>query len=843
MIPFVNNDPDSTNIALDRFDRVIEWLLISLLAFMPFAFGAVEGWSQEVVIALAAVIWLCFLLKQVFRKDTKPVWSWAYICVAVFTLIAVFQLIGLPTAVVQVISPNTAAIKKELLSDLPNANQTLSSMTLSFYPHATKHELRLILAIAAVFVVVVGVYRQPQQIKRLLAAIAVIGGTAAILALAQDLFGNGKIYWFVATGSDRAYSGPFIRNDHFGQFMNLSIGAALGLMMVRLHEAFAGKEVTPPFAAEYLSSPQAKAIWLLVAMVILGAVSVFVSLTRGGVISMLIAGAFTTLVLSSRKSLRGRGWIMVLTASGAMICVLYIGFDAVYARLATLRDLHEYHGRWQMVRDIGVACTKFPLLGSGLGTHQVVYPMFDRSTISAVASHAENEYAQAAEETGLIGLLTLVVFGIIVWRSYVRNVRTGFVPIGSAAYGLGFGLLAVMIHSLSDFGQHIPANAFLSSVFCALLVVLARTGQNPNYAVQILLRPWKSRSFTVIVLICTAGIWGCVLAGANNARIAEAHWKKALVAEHELTAKAWQGSDSEYANLLRYATATASYEPDNVKYRHWLNVYRWHFLSRTTDADAGTTTIPHQTIPLVRHIVSELNVARLLCPTYAPCYCVAGQLEKFVLDEPEGAERIELGYKLAPSDPTACFVAGLTDTLESRVDQSLEKLQRAIQLDGRLFDDVVSLYVNRVHRPDLALTVAAEDARGLTRVTDAIDAMQEYEQLADTIRARVIELLNTKCSQPDTPAGALVSLANICVTEKDYEAAIENYRRALSLDYGQVQWRLTLATLLAKTDRIAEAIDEAAICLRLRPQFGGAQKLIADLSAQPTAQEQVTKSH
>jgi len=86
-------------------------------------------------------------------------------------------------------------------------------------------------------------------------------------------------------------------------------------------------------------------------------------------------------------------------------------------------------------------------------------------------------------------------------------------------------------------------------------------------------------------------------------------------------------------------------------------------------------------------------------------------------------------------------------------------------------------------------------------------------------------------------------LADICARENDYEAAIENYRRALVLDYGQVQWRFTLATLLAKTDRITEAIHEAGICLRLRPQFSGAQKLVADLSVQPVTDERATQNH
>ena len=67
-----------------------------------------------------------------------------------FILIAVFQLVPLPAGRVRTLSPNTAVLKTELLSDLPNADQALESMTLSFYPNATRHDLRLVLAVAAV---------------------------------------------------------------------------------------------------------------------------------------------------------------------------------------------------------------------------------------------------------------------------------------------------------------------------------------------------------------------------------------------------------------------------------------------------------------------------------------------------------------------------------------------------------------------------------------------------------------------------------------------------------------------------------------------------------------------
>ena len=60
----------------------------------------------------------------------------------------------------------------EWLGDLPHAVEVRSHMTFSFYPHATRHGLRIVLAVAAVFAVVLNVYRRPEQIVRLLAVIA-----------------------------------------------------------------------------------------------------------------------------------------------------------------------------------------------------------------------------------------------------------------------------------------------------------------------------------------------------------------------------------------------------------------------------------------------------------------------------------------------------------------------------------------------------------------------------------------------------------------------------------------------------------------------------------------------
>jgi tetratricopeptide (TPR) repeat protein len=850
------------------FDTAIEWLLVGLLAFMPFAFGAVDPWSEQVVVTIAAAISTLFLLKLALCKENRIVRSWAYVPVGLFVLLAVIQITPLPSGLVGLLSPNTVEIRRDLLEDLPNAGKTLNWVTLSFYPNATRHDLRMLLAAACVFVVAANTHTTAGQIRRLLAAITLIGGAVATIALCQHLLGNGKIYWTIPSPTTRAISGPFVNHSHYGQFMNLSIGAAMGLLFCELHRAFCGRAITPTGVLAYLSSTKATSVWLAGAMIAVGAATVFLSLTRGGMLSMLIAAGVTTLALGRRRATHqstahsgqpmvtdrqagcdairaGRGWIMAIMVMGAFACVLYVGFEAVYDRLATLSNVHKLDGRWQILEDVFAAWTQFPLLGTGLGTHEVAFPMFDSSTIPALAAYAENEYAQIAEETGLVGLTLAAAFGILILRAYVRVLRNPLVlrsstpataknestPIDSAAYGLGFGLVAVMIHSLTDFGQHIPANMLLSAIFCGLLVGLSNTAKAE-------VQPTKSCSpvrclphLRSALPICSFGIWAWVLVTANDARIAEAHWKDAIVYEQQLSQSNWQGADEEYARLIGNAATAVARQTGNVQYRYWLNVYRWRAISR-----AGDTVPQPQTIVagFVERIVRDLEQARLLCPTYGPLYCLAGQLERCILGQSRGAKHIRMAFKLAPCDAQVCFAAAALDADLGRLEPSLEKFKRALRLDGTLFPDAADIWLYRLHRPETALELAADNIERLSYLSRVLGDDKQHQTLADNARRRMTQLLEQQCEQDNAPAWALASLGDIYRSRNNYQAAIEYYRRALAMDYGQVRLRLNMAELLTEMNRLGEAMEEAKVCLRLRPDFKAAERLLANLSARAT---------
>jgi O-antigen ligase len=822
---------------ITHLDRAIEMLLIALLVFMPLAFGVVQAWSEEIVIALAAALSICFLVRLRLAPDSSITWNWAYVPVAVFVFVVVVQLVPMPASIVRVLSPNTVARKTELLGDLANTRGYLSYVTISFYPFATRHDLRIVLAIVAVFVVVLNVYRQPERILRLLWIIAFVGAAVAFIALGQQIFGNAKIYWFVESPHGSAKGGPFVNHSHYAQFMNLSLGAILAVVFVRLHEAFHHRRATPSEVSEYFGSPDAKPIFLLLAAAALGVATVFASLSRGGMISTLTAATLTTLLLSSKRSLRGPAWIMVLLALAAFVSVLYIGFDAVYDRLGTLSSPGMAEGgRWQILKDIAVAWTRFPVWGTGLGTHSVVYPEFDRSTTPSLAAHAENEYAQAAEETGLLGVVALVFFGVLVWTHYARAIRSSRAPIHSAAYGLGFGLVAIMVHSLSDFGQHLPANAMLTVVSCALLINISQVGRAaPAEAGRRFGLGISHGKLWGGVLAVVCAVWGWALLDADAARRAESHWGKVRVAENDLARNGWEGSETEYVYLLRQAMKARDAAPACIEYAHWLPVYRYRAVeaSCTTDPNTGELLVPPEALEFAERIVGELANAVVRCPTFGPTWCVLGQLEKFMLGrDAEGTRHIERGRRLAPCDPTVCVVVGMLRAEDGDIDAAFDEWKRAVHLDEHLYREVASLLLER-ERPDLAEELAAGRVARLIWLRQALEGDQRYGKLATDLQITVQTLLERECNKSDTSAAAwmFAELGRIYGELGRLEEAIGLFGRALAKDPGRVEWGVELAKLQVEKGMTQEARGRLREVLILRPGFPPAQRMLDDLGS------------
>jgi len=780
-----------------RIDPLIEVLLIALLAFMPAPFGVVAAWSEGVAYAIGAAIAICLAVRAVAAPQPRELrFSLAWVAIALFILVVAAQLLPLPMSVLRAVSPHTAAMKAELLNDLPDAADVLARETISFYPLGTRQDLRIVLLATTIFTAVVIVYRDARRIRRLLAAVALIGGLYGMLALVQDVTRAERIYWRVPIAG-LARSGTFFNHSHYGQFMNLSVGCALALLLAVLTDA-------PRMT---LGTTARRTAWLAV-MIVVGLATISLSLTRGGTIGILVSAAFATIVLLASRNLRQMAGVVIMLLLATMVFLFYHGFERVYARMIE----PGVGARLQMVHDTLAMTRSFPTFGVGLGAYDWIFPTFDRSFIPSTAEYVENEYLQALVDTGPLGLAGVLLFVGVIAVRYVGAVRNyEDERIGLAAVGLGYGLVAVIVHSLSDFGQHLPAIAGLSAVTCGLLFNLGRRRKDGGrWTVRV------GRGAAVVTLLGVVAVAAWALVGATRAWQAERHWTSVRPLARRLERNDWRGTDAQFRALLDAAGRAVAAEPDNAYYRYWAAIYRWYWLRAQADPQAGLS-VNDQTVAAAQRVIGELNEARTRAPTFGLVYTILGQIELNFLGREAGYAHIQTGHRLSRNDAYAAFVAGEAAARRGDFAPAAEKFRESIRIDREMLDDVIDVYLTDVARPELAAEGVGDDYFGLLRLRDKLRAKDEWKPLADKAEARAHAVLTAECEQPGAPPWKFAAVGTYHQEQQRYDPAEKYFARALQGEPTNLYWRVRRAEVLHKLGRTREALEEARLALQQHP--------------------------
>ena len=109
------------------------------------------------------------------------------------------------------------------------------------------------------------------------------------------------------------------------------------------------------------------------------------------------------------------------------------------------------------------------VLGTGLGTLQEVFPLYETVYDGLVVNHSHNDYAEALAETGVIGGLCGLAFLVFLfWSAWKILSAEG--ESRSFAYHAGalVACLGLLVHAGVDFNFHIPSNALIFLLQAAL---------------------------------------------------------------------------------------------------------------------------------------------------------------------------------------------------------------------------------------------------------------------------------------------------------------------------------------------------------------------------------------
>ncbi len=614
------------------FGSVIEALLYLLLVFMPVGFGGAQAWKEEWLLIVTAAMTVFFLLGLMVKPQLRWVGAWSTIPFLVLILLGCFQLLPLPSHITKLIASEAVTMTHGRLEHMPDSDMALQAIPLSVYPYGTQHALRMILALGCILVIVINIVCTRAKIEKLLSVIAYTGGVFALLIIGQAIAPADKTDWLLATDRGLAHVGPF---------MSLSVGAALALIFIKVHDGCSEQQMFLDRIVASLMSAQAPVIRRLIAVVLLCVSAASLSFRPAALFSLMMAGAFTISVLWLRKAITPRTCFIVLISVCAFMSFLCIGCDAVNRYLYGTESHQDVEGRgWGSAW----AWSRSSLLGTGMGTSGVGCPVFSGSTMPPLATHGENDYVQLAKETGVIGLGSVLMFAILTWRAYAHAIKATRIPLCWGAYGLGFGILAVMVHGLIHSGQGLPENAVLAVVVCGVLFVMA---QNRHARV---LDPLAAaapavKAVRIGLLVLAVIAWTGLLYQTRRARLADTYWKQAIHIKETLERRQWQGRDQDYDDLLFFAKTALEYQPTHVQYNYGYRVFQWHALSRYTDPD-GYVAINENSARLIEDIIDGLNRTRQICPAFDVSHSTLCELEHRIREGCDGNRRIQIcGYE------------------------------------------------------------------------------------------------------------------------------------------------------------------------------------------------------
>ncbi len=404
-------------------------LLLSLLIAAPFFFGAVEPWAWGALVIGAALLLLLWALGCLRTGNVRLTLSPLYI-----PLLGVLLLAGIQFW-----------------------------FGLSMDRVGTREALIKLIGYAIIFFVGQQLYlsASPRTWQHTGTAVTVYMFLMAVFAIVQFFASPGLIYGVIPAESASVF-GPYVDRGNYAGLMEMLIP-----IVVTFACSLRWKHPAKPF---------------LFFVVFTALVSVFLSGSRAGLISLAVEFAIIGLIILFADTEHKH----VLVA-GILIAALAVGFfywldpGDVWGRWKQMATKPELAlGNRQMIAEDALRmCRDHLAHGVGLGAFEVAYTPYQSVVTDFTIDYAHNDYLQFFAEAGIWGWLlapmAITIFFVLSFRHLRARLheQSGWLQFGAAV-----GVCGLLVHSISEFNLHIPANAAWFT-FLAALAILPKIRSGP----------------------------------------------------------------------------------------------------------------------------------------------------------------------------------------------------------------------------------------------------------------------------------------------------------------------------------------------------------------------------
>jgi O-antigen ligase len=357
----------------------------------------------------------------------------------------------------------------------------VQSWTVSFDPYETRLAAAQLAALALALALLVRYASSERRLRVLVYAVVAVGVASALFGILRQATQREALGFLLARLSKGSGYAQFINKNHFAYLAEMAFGLLLGIV--------AGGGVP----RRKMLVPLALALSVWAALVL--------SNSRGGVFAMLCQVIFLGAMFGVTRARHGaeagrrgrpareqsvverialskaaRAALALVLLATIVVGMVWLGGDSLADRVASVGEEVTSVSATDTTRtgrkDIWAATWEMfeghPLAGVGIGGFWVAVSRYHRGSGASVPQQAHNDYLEALASGGVVGAALVALFFVLLIRQAAPRLREGTPFARAAALGALTGLFGVAVHSLIEFGLHVPANAFTAVVLVAV---------------------------------------------------------------------------------------------------------------------------------------------------------------------------------------------------------------------------------------------------------------------------------------------------------------------------------------------------------------------------------------
>jgi len=256
-----------------------------------------------------------------------------------------------------------------------------------------------------------------KKIETAVIVILMLGAFESLYGIIQTYSGYEHIWWFKKIPQSMGFpSGTYLNRNHFAGFMEMGIilSIAYGVILYDRHHKrqkmlqssrqSAKAKLLKIFSAEELYTR----IFLIVFSGVVMGLGLFLSASRGGIISLIIALLVMGIFFTGIQKYRRPGlYILIPFLFLTAVYAITSGIDPTVGRFM-LFDI-DFLKRAALSEKTLNLFDDYQLFGVGIGNFSYIFPRYqDLIHVSGFVNYAHNDWAQLLAEGGIIGFLILI---------------------------------------------------------------------------------------------------------------------------------------------------------------------------------------------------------------------------------------------------------------------------------------------------------------------------------------------------------------------------------------------------------------------------------------------------